>query len=79
MINTCFKFLESSTEALAVKVFSMTVLSNFAKQYPEIVPEIKIVIEDQLLHQSAGFKSRAKKVLKDLDKRQLIFSPGKIL
>ena len=79
MINTCFKFLESSTEALAVKVFSMTVLSNLAKQYPEIVPEIKIVIEDQLPHQSAGFKSRAKKVLKDLDKRQLIFSPGKIL
>ena len=79
MINTCFKFLESPTEALAVKVFSMTVLSNFAKQYPEIVPEIKIVIEDQLPHQSAGFKSRAKKVLKDLDKRRLIFSPGKIL
>jgi hypothetical protein len=60
-MNTCFKFLESPTEALAVKVFSMTVLVNLAKQYPEIVPEIKILIEDQLPHQSAGFKSRTKK------------------
>ena len=46
----------------------MTVLGNLAKQYPEIKAELKLLIEYQLLHQSAGFKSRAKKVLKDLDK-----------
>ena len=68
VMNICFTFLESSTEALAVKVFSMTVLGNLAKLYPEIKPELKLLIEDQLSYQSAGFKSRAKKVLKDLDK-----------
>ena len=66
MMNTCFKFLESPTEALAVKVFSMSVLCNLAKEYPEIIPELKLLIEDQFPHQTAGFKSRAKKILKQL-------------
>ena len=68
IMDTCFKFLESPKEALAVKVFSMSVLGNLAKYYPEIKPELKLMIEDQLPHQSAGFKSRAKKILKQLEK-----------
>ena len=68
IMDMCFTYLESPKESLAVKVFSMSVLSNLAKYYPEIKPELKLIIEDQLPHQSAGFKSRAKKVLKDLSK-----------
>ncbi len=67
MMDICFNFLESPTEAMAVKAFSMTVLGNLAKQYPEIKAELKLIIEDQLPHQSAGFKSRAKKVLKEME------------
>lgn len=63
IMNYCFQYLESPTEAVAVKVFSMSVLANMAKDYPEIIPEIKLLIEDQLPEQSAGFKSRAKKIL----------------
>ena len=66
LMNICFKFLESPTEALAIKVFSMSVLGNLAKLYPEIKPELKLLIEEQLPDQSAGFKSRAKKVLKQI-------------
>ena len=68
IMGMCFTYLESPKESLAVKVFSMTVLGNLAKQYPEIKAELKLLIEYQLPHQSAGFRSRAKKVLKDLDK-----------
>lgn len=64
VMDICFRFLESPTEALAVKVFSMSVLGNLAAIYPDIKPELKLVIEEQLPHQTAGFKSRAKKVLK---------------
>jgi hypothetical protein len=63
VMDICFKFLESPTEALAVKVFSMSVLGNIAMKYPDIRQELKLVIEDQLPHQTSGFKSRAKKVL----------------
>ena len=64
IMSLCFTFLESPREALAIKVFSMTVLGNLARIYPDIIPELTLIIEDQLPQQSAGFKSRAKKVLK---------------
>jgi hypothetical protein len=66
IMDICFKYLESPKEALAVKVFSMTVLGNLAKKYPEIIHELKLLIEDQLTDQTAGFKSRAKKILKQI-------------
>ena len=47
-MSICFRHVESPTEAVAIKAFSLTVLSNLAKQYPEILPEIKLLIEEQL-------------------------------
>jgi hypothetical protein len=64
VMDICFSYVASPTEAVALKAFSLTVLSNLAKQYPEIIPEIKLLIEDQLPHQTAAFKSRAKAFLK---------------
>ncbi len=68
IMNTCFRFLKSPTEFLAVKVSAMSVLAELAKIYPEISQELKLMIEDQFPQQTAGFKSRAKKVLKQLEK-----------
>ena len=66
IMNICFSYLESPGETLAVKVFSMTVLGKLARSYPEIIPELKLLIEDQLPNQTPGFKSRAKRVLQEL-------------
>jgi len=60
VMEICFKYLESPNEAVAIKAFSITVLGKLAKKYPEIIPEIKLMIEEQLPHQSAAFKNRAK-------------------
>jgi hypothetical protein len=67
IMSICFDFLQSPTETIAVKVFSLTVLANLAKQYPEILPEIKSIVEEHLPNQSAGFKSRVKKVIEHRD------------
>lgn len=67
IMKICFTCLESPTETLAVKVFAMTVLGNLAKQYPEIKTKLKLLIEEQLPNQTAGFKSRGKKILKQLE------------
>ncbi len=66
IMDICFKYLESPAEALAIKVFSMTVLGNLAKKYPDIIPELKLLIGEQIPHQTAGFVSRAKTTLKKL-------------
>lgn len=66
--DQCFHYLSTPSEPIAVKVFSMTVLLNIVKKEPDLKKELKILIEDQLPYASAGFLSRAKKVLKALDK-----------
>ena len=65
VMNICFDYVQSPKEAVAIKAFSLTVLDNLAKSYPEIIPEIKLLIEEQLPHQTAAFKSRAKKLLRE--------------
>jgi hypothetical protein len=65
VMNICFNFLESPVEAVAIKAFSLTILGNLAKQYPAILPEIKLLIETQLPNQTAAFVSRAKRLLKE--------------
>lgn len=60
----CFGFLADVNEPVAVRVFAMTVLGNIATLQPALAGEIKILIEDQLPFASAGFISRARRVLK---------------
>jgi hypothetical protein len=68
IMDICFKYLEDPAEAIAVKAFSLTVLTNLAKQYPEIIPEIKLLIADQLPQQTPALKARAKASFKQFDK-----------
>ena len=69
VMNICFQYLASPAEAVAIKAFSLTILGNLAKPYPDILPEIKLLIEVQLPHQTPAFKSRAKRLLKDFEKK----------
>jgi hypothetical protein len=62
----CFQFFNNKKESIAVRVFSMTVLSNLAMKLPELKNELIPLIEDQLPYGSAGFISRGRKVLKEL-------------
>jgi len=64
----CFQFFSDKKEPIAVRVFSMTVLSNLAKELPELKNELIPLIEDQMPYASAGFISRGRKVLKELKK-----------
>jgi hypothetical protein len=64
--DLCFAFLQDTSEPIAVRCFSMTVLSRIAKEKPELKNELRILIEDQFPYGTPGFLSRAKKVLKQL-------------
>lgn len=68
VMNACFEFVSSPTEAVAVKAFALTVLQNLSKKYPEILPELKTIIEDRWALETAAFHSRARKVLKYIGK-----------
>lgn len=64
LMNTCFGFIESMTEKPAIKAFALTVLYNLSKQYPDIRPELKAIIEDRWEYETAAFRSRGRKILK---------------
>jgi hypothetical protein len=61
----CFEMLQDRKEAVAVRVFSMTVLANLVPHEPDLAGELKVIIEDNLPYGSAGFVSRARKVLRE--------------
>lgn len=63
--DSCFTFL-TGKEPIAIKVFAMSVLANLAIENRELKNEIIPIIESQLPFGSAGFISRARKVLKQL-------------
>jgi len=63
VLQFCISFLEAPGEAVAVKAFSLALLTRLAKKYPAIIPEIKLMIEDQWPYQTAAFKSRARAFL----------------
>lgn len=66
LMDICFSYIATPGEAVAVKAFSLTVLQNLSAQYPEIIPEIKLLIEEYYERETPAFKSRAKKFLKKI-------------
>ncbi len=64
MMDKCFQLLESMETEVASKSNALTVLGKLSKKYPDIISEIKLLIEAQWTHQTAAFKSSARKVLK---------------
>ncbi|MBI3719355.1 MAG: hypothetical protein HY252_12295 [Sphingobacteriales bacterium] len=62
IMNICFNYIAEPTEAAAVKAFSIRVIENLSKKYPEILQELKTIIEDRWDYETPAFKSRARKI-----------------
>lgn len=63
IMNSCFQFISDPQGAAAAKAFSLTILENLLKIYPEILPELILVIEERWNTETPAFKARAKKIL----------------
>ena len=70
VMNICFEYLESPDTPVAIKAFSLTVLANLSTQYPDIIPELRLIIEDLLPNQTAAFSNRANHLLRSWEKMQ---------
>ncbi|MGL1885207.1 MAG: hypothetical protein OCD76_01735 [Reichenbachiella sp.] len=64
LITRCFDLLVDHNVPVAIKAFSMTVVANHCNQYPELKPELKMVIEELLTNPTPGILSRGSKILK---------------
>lgn len=64
VMNICFDFIASPEQPAAIKAFSLTILEHLAASYPDIIPELKLIIEERWPHETPAFHSRARKLLK---------------
>ncbi|MDR1155602.1 MAG: hypothetical protein LBL04_12925 [Bacteroidales bacterium] len=65
-VDLCFRWLQSSATPVAVKVHCMQILANITVQHPDLAVELRTVISGQMPRNSAGFASRGRKILKQL-------------
>jgi len=63
LMDKCFLYISSVDVPIAVRAFSLTILENLSKDYPEIIPELRLIIEENWDRATPAFRSRAKKIL----------------
>ena len=63
VFDACYNLLADPTETVAVRVFAMTVAANVAKDSPELLDELRLVATKYPQAATAGFRSRARRVL----------------
>ncbi|MEJ7645777.1 MAG: hypothetical protein WKF87_14380 [Chryseolinea sp.] len=68
ILDLCFKYLLDKKEAIAIRVFSMSVINRIAQGEDSLTRELKLVVEDQLPYAGPAFRSRAKKVLNQMQR-----------
>jgi hypothetical protein len=68
LYDKCFNFLNDPAQSIAIRCFSMTVLYKIAVKYPDMLHELSEALQMHLPHGSAGFKSRASKIIYKIKK-----------
>lgn len=63
VMEACFDYIQDRKTPIAIKAFSLTILFNFTKAYPEIKNELRIIIEENMDYETAAYRSRGKKIL----------------
>lgn len=66
-LGYCFEWLQTEETPIAVKAHCMQILYDLTKPYPELVPELKAVLENLMPYGSKGEVNRAKRILKELN------------
>ena len=69
LLDVCYSYIQNPNQAIAVRAFAMTIIYNISKPYPELLIELKAIL--QLINrpeESSGIKSRIKNILKDIEK-----------
>jgi hypothetical protein len=68
LMNTCFEWLLSTSEAVAAKLYCILILYSISQDLPEIRRELIDTIEFQMQDGTSGFKNIGRKMLTKLYK-----------
>jgi hypothetical protein len=68
LVKTCFEWLVTPSESVAVKVYSMEILYRVSQSEPDLKKELADSIEWRLDEENAGFRNKGRKILKKLSR-----------
>jgi hypothetical protein len=68
VLDLAFELFQNRKEAIAIRVFAMTVIEKLVQDKPELQRELVVLLEDEVPYASAAFRSRASKILKKWSK-----------
>jgi hypothetical protein len=77
LLNQCFDFLVSNDYPVAVQVFSMQILYNLSCEIPEIGEELYRILEEKMPDASAGYRSRARRIILQMGKNRFQVTGGR--
>lgn len=66
LADACFNWLQSASESVAVKMYSMVILHRISESIPEIRRELFDIIEIQMQDATPGFRNIGHKIMKKL-------------
>jgi hypothetical protein len=67
LFDRCVHYMNSSSEAIAIKVYSMDIACHISNSYPELKPELRTIFNAMLDDERAGIRARARKMLKTIN------------
>jgi hypothetical protein len=68
LLDYCFKLLREPTNTIAIRAFSITIIFNISKSYPELLNELSLLLNDIIANEnSPGLLSRAKNTLRKIN------------
>ena len=70
LTDMAFTWLNDPKEAIAIRYYSIEILLNVSKKYPEIGNELRDILNELLEDQSSGLRSKSTKVLNYLKKTE---------
>ena len=62
VFDACYRLLDDPREPVAVRVFSMTVAADIAKDSPELLEEVRLVATKYTDLMTLGFRARLRRV-----------------
>lgn len=66
LVDMCFRFVLSSFESAATRVYSMEILYNVTKQEPDLKNELNLILEEVIDNSDKAVLWRAQKIRKQL-------------
>ncbi|WP_114788975.1 hypothetical protein U0035_05190 [Niabella yanshanensis] len=64
LMDSCFQYIADPDETIAAQAYALGILEKLTKLYPEILFELKTIVEVRMPNAAPAFRSRAKKILK---------------